>query len=500
MQELFNIARETGIFTPFKAVAILVVGVAVALAVFVIVRAALRRTEIDNRLARWFLGDARARTLEVEQAVAKGIFYLILVIFLGWSFQELGFTLITEPLIRFLTKLSDVAPQLIGAAALLLFAWVVATVLKLTLMRVLSAAKLDKHLATSAGFEEEGRAPVSQTLSNAAYWLVFLLFLPGVLSVLSGLGLQGLLDPVQGMMNKVFGFLPNVFYAGVILVGGWLIARILQRIVTNLTAAAGADRLSEQAGLATVLGKHRLSDLLGLILYVLVLIPVLIAALDKLRLAAITQPATNMLNRIWVALPNIFAAVLLLLVSYWIGRVVAGWITNLLEALGFNAILRQLGLGKEPAKGERTPSEIAGSLILVAVVLFASVEAFQLLGFSLVADLVYQFLVAAGQVLVGLLVFAIGLYLASVAAQAVLASGTTQASLLALATRVSIIALAGAMALRQMDLANEIINLAFGLLLGAVAVAMALAFGLGGRDIAARELEAWLKSIKSKKS
>jgi hypothetical protein len=207
-----------------------------------------------------------------------------------------------------------------------------------------------------------------------------------------------------------------------------------------------------------------------------------------------------MLNRIWVALPHIFAAVLLLLVSYWIGRVVAGWITNLLEGLGFNSILRELGLGKEPAEGERTPSEIVGFLILVAVVLFASVEAFQLLGFSLVADLVHQFLVAAGQVLVGLLIFGIGLYLANVAAQAVLASGTAQASLMALATRVSIIALAGAMALRQMDLANEIINLAFGLLLGAVAVAVALAFGLGGRDIAARELEAWLKSIKSKKS
>jgi hypothetical protein len=56
------------------------------------------------------------------------------------------------------------------------------------------------------------------------------------------------------------------------------------------------------------------------------------------------------------------------------------------------------------------------------------------------------------------------------------------------------------MALREMGLANEIVNLAFGLLLGAIAVAVALAFGLGGRDIAGRELESWLESLKSKEN
>ena len=51
-----------------------------------------------------------------------------------------------------------------------------------------------------------------------------------------------------------------------------------------------------------------------------------------------------------------------------------------------------------------------------------------------------------------------------------------------------------------MGLANEIISLAFGLLLGAVAVAGAIAFGIGGREIAARKLNEWTKSIESGKS
>jgi hypothetical protein len=50
-----------------------------------------------------------------------------------------------------------------------------------------------------------------------------------------------------------------------------------------------------------------------------------------------------------------------------------------------------------------------------------------------------------------------------------------------------------------MGLANEIINLAFGLLLGALAVAVAIAFGLGGRDLAAKQLESWAKSLKGEK-
>jgi hypothetical protein len=232
----------------------------------------------------------------------------------------------------------------------------------------------------------------------------------------------------------------------------------------------------------------------------LILIPVLIAALNALALEAITRPASNMLNVILEAIPAIFAATLVVVIAYVVGRVLAGLITNLLTGVGFNAVLARLGLGKEPGEGERTPSEIVGYLVLVAIMLFAAIEASRLLGFVLLANLVTQFTVFAGQVILGLIIFAIGLYLANLAAKTVQASGAAQAGLLAMAARVSILVLAGAMALRQMGLANEIINLAFGLLLGAIAVALALAFGLGGREAAARELEEWLQSVKSEKS
>jgi hypothetical protein len=122
------------------------------------------------------------------------------------------------------------------------------------------------------------------------------------------------------------------------------------------------------------------------------------------------------------------------------------------------------------------------------------------LGFAALAVLVTQFIAFAAQVILGLIIFAIGLYLSNLAAKVIQASKAAQAGLLAMAARVSILVLAGAMALRQMGLANDIINMAFGLLLGAIAVAVALAFGLGGRDIAARKLEGWTESIESDQS
>jgi hypothetical protein len=261
--------------------------------------------------------------------------------------------------------------------------------------------------------------------------------------------------------------------------------------------AMGADEFSERVGLSRVFGQQRLSSVIGLILYVLILIPVLIGALQALALDAITRPASNMLNSILSAFPAIFAALLIVGIAYAIGRVVAGIVTNLLTGIGFNAVLLRLGLSQQPAAGERSPAEVAGYLVLVGILLFASIEAVRQLGFDLLADLIARFTVFAGQVVLGLIIFGIGLFLANLAASTVRSSGATQAGLLALAARVSIIVLAGAMALRQMGLADDIINMAFGLLLGSIAVAIALAFGLGARRIAARELDDWVQSIKS---
>ncbi len=317
------------------AIVILVVGWLGALLVSAIVRAAMHKTGFDRRLAKWFSGED-AQAPKVERGVARLTYYLILVFVLVAFFDTLGLTQATKSLNSLLDQILVYAPRVVGAGLLLLVAWVVATVMRFFVRKVTSATKLDERLsqATSEG-EEKPPATFSKTAAEAVYWLVFLLFLPAILNALA---LPGLLEPVQAMVGKVLSFLPNLFAAALILGIGWLAARVVQRICTSLLAAVGTDALSRRVGLTPILGEKRLSSVLGLIIYILVLLPILVASLGALQLQAVTAPASEMLNMVLTALPAIFAAALVVFVAYVVGRVVATLVTNLLTGVGFDRL------------------------------------------------------------------------------------------------------------------------------------------------------------------
>lgn len=475
------------------AIGILLGGWLVALAISGAASAVLRRLQLDARLNRWSDAQANGDGFGVERWITRIIYYLALLFVLIAFFQVLGLTAVTDPLNRLLGEMFGFAPRLLGAGALVLLAWVVAGLVRLITLRVLTVLKLDQRLRAQAGVGPGEEMSVARSLSAAAYWLIFLLFLPAVLDALA---LTGLLGPVQELLNKVLLALPHMLAAGLILLAGWLFARIAQQVVTNLLSAAGVDRGAEQAGLTRVLGHQRVSHLVGLIVYVLILLPTLIAALDALRAEAIARPASQVLAMVLGAIPAIFAALLILGVAYAAARVAYSLITPLLRGLGVDTWPARLGLGQDPVPGQRTLSDLIGYLVVVAIMLFAVVEAAGMLGFAGLAALVMQFIRAAGQVIVGLMVFGLGLYAAQIAAGAVLSASGRRGQPLSLLTRVVIIVFAGAMALNQMGIAGTFINLAFGIIIGAVALAAAVAFGIGGRDIAARELERWVNALR----
>ncbi|NEQ29309.1 MAG: mechanosensitive ion channel, partial [Microcoleus sp. SIO2G3] len=152
----------------------------------------------------------------------------------------------------------------------------------------------------------------------------------------------------------------------------------------------------------------------------------------------------------------------------------------------------------QPPTTVKTPSQIAGIIVLVGIMLFAAVAAINVLQIDALTALVSGIVVISGRILAGLIVFAIGLYFANLAFSLITSSGGRQSRILGQIARVAIIAFASALALQQMGIATDIVNLAFGLLLGSIAVAIALAFGLGGRDVAAEQLREWLASFRNK--
>ena len=498
MREQLQYIQEslTGLSGFAALIAIVIGGLVLSLLASWAVAAVVQRTGVDKRLSDLLSRDDSTTRTSVARITGRIVFWLGVLITAVAMLNYVDLGAAAEPLQVLIATVLEYAPRIVGAVLIMVVAYIVARVLRYLIIAGLTKSGLDEKLSDQLA-EVEGREeqlPVSKMLGDAVYWLVFLLFLPAALGALQ---LTGLLEPVVSMFEIVVGYLPNIVSAAVILFVGWFVARLVQRILTNLSATAGIDRLGDRLGVQKALGKNRLSDLIGIIAKVLIILPVAIAALEALRLESITRPASQMLNMILGALPSIFAASLVVAVSYFIGRLVADLVTNLLSSAGFDNILVKLGLAKEvDTSGRRAPSNVGGDIVMIAVMLFAFIEASSLLGFDSLAGLTYELMELGGRILLGLAIIALGLYLGRAAADVVRRSQIKNHEFLANAARVAILVLAMAMGLRQMGLANEIIVNAFTLGLGALAVAVALAFGLGAKDTAGEQVREWRRQLR----
>jgi hypothetical protein len=477
------------------AVAILIVGWFVAAYLSRLAQRGLEKTKLGARVAKAVADDDSAEPQKIERWIARSLFWVLMLFVLVGFFQVLGVSQVTEPITRFLNRIFEYLPRLIGPIILVIVAMLLAKFLRVIVRRAVRASNVENRISGTPDKPSDTKQPLADTLSDATYWLTLLLFLPAVLSALD---LGGLLEPVRDVVNEILGYMPNLFGAAIILIVGWFVARILRRIVTNLLSAAGADSLAERVGIEKAVGEQKVSGLVGLVVYILIFVPVLVAALNALQIEAVTQPVSAMLNEVLTAVPNIFAGALVLVIAYVVGRIVAGLTTNLLQGIGFDSIPQKIGLGGSTVTGTRSLSEIAGYLLLVAIMLFATIEALGLIGFAAFANLVADFLVFASRIVLGVVVIALGVFIGKVVADVVKSANPPQANILANIARTAVIVLAFAMGLEQMGVGAEIITLAFGLSVGAVAVAAAIAFGIGGRDVAATAIADWRDRLSKK--
>jgi hypothetical protein len=463
----------------FGALGIIVVGWIVAVALRAGARRLLHMLRVDARIE-----ESTGQKVAVESGIALGVFWLIILVTVVAVFNSLHLDRIANPFAQLVTDIVGYAPRLVAGVILVLIAWLIATLLQALVNRALAASTLGERLSKEAGME-----PMNRTVGNVLFWLVILLFMP---SILAAFELRGLLEPVQAMLAKLLDMVPNVFGAAVIGFVGWLVAKVLRGLVTNLLAASGADSVGSRIGLAEAV---KLSRLAGTIVFILVFVPTLIAALDALKIEAISKPATDMLERLLAAVPNLVAAALILVVTWYVAKFAADLLARLVSSMGLDAVPLQLGMGGA-FTGSLKPSSLVRGLALFFAMLFATVEAAHRLDFTQVRDLVSMFIKFGGEVLLGGAILVIGFWLANVAHDTIKRASGDQRTGLARLARVAILGLVIAMGLRAMGIADDIVNLAFGLTLGAVAIAFALAFGLGGREAAGRQMEHWLSQIR----
>ena len=352
-------------------------------------------------------------------------------------------------------------------------------------------------------------AGLGSSLGSITSMIVWLL---GLIVVLGIFQLSQVLSPVVVMLESALGYLPNIIGAVFVFIIGLTIAKIVRALIRTALGAVDFGKLlgTAQSGLDRATGgvtgdrpaapqqqgapgqapqqgsapsaqpsqPSKVPEILSQVVFALIMIVVSIAALQILGIASISEPASAMLTAVFTAIPNIIAAVALVGIGVLIARFVSGLFRPLLESSGVDSWLTKQEI--LPQGSSVVPTVLR--VVEIAVVLFFAVMGAQVLGFPQITSFLSEILALGGNVLFGGAIIAAGFFLAAIIGK--ILSGTVST-----VVRWAVIILFTAMGLQSMGVADSIIEMAFGALVIGGAAAAVLAFGLGGRDAAARQLE-----------
>lgn len=392
---------------------------------------------------------------------------------------------------------ATLARQIALALVILLVTWLVAKLVKWAISKLTTKVEVMQR----AGGDGHS---VGEALGQIASLLVWLF---GLVALLQVFGLDQVLTPIQSLLNGVMEFLPNIIAAALVFFVGALLAKIVRQLIettlstvpfgrwmsrarsTASTDARGPEGTTQtrattespestseatsESGVASSMPR-----VIATVVYALIMIVVTIAALQILQIQAISAPAERMLTAIFDAIPNIIAAAIVLGIGVLIARFAGDILQQVLDGVGTDRALRDMEVLPEGRSATPTLAKVAQ----VAIVLFFAVMAANLLEFPQITAFLTEVLELGGRVLFGGAIIAAGFFLANLLARMTSGTGST-------VVRYATLVLFTAMGLRFMGVADSIIELAFGALVVGAAAAAALAFGLGGRDVAARELE-----------
>jgi len=481
-QDLFaDLGQSAAILIPILAI---IVGLFIAWIVArigaFIVRRILNSAKVDER-ASASLGTETQITKWVSGFTFWALFIFVLVWLINFAqvfIPGLQGNVVQSPL---QALLAEWVGKIVSVGISLLVAWIIATALKFLVIRVLNITKLDERLGETVA---DGKAAnMNESIGKTVFWLVFLVFIP---SILNNLDIGQAADSVQGLVDSVIAYIPGIIGAVIVLVLGGLFARILRQIVTGFLEGVGVDALGERFGFSKSEEAQPLSALLGTVVYILVFIPIVVQALELLNLPVITDIGSRLLDGVTGAILAILGAVVILFVAYYLAKFISDIVANLLAGIGINRLPEALGF-KTSTNADL--SSVIGYVVLVYVMLFAVQGTAETFGLDSIAAIVGSLIALGGNVLLGVAIFLAGVYLANVASNVITTAGGSETSFVANIARWTILVLVAGIALTQagVTLAADVIQI----ILLAIGAAFALAFGLGGRDAASKQVEKW---------
>ena len=354
-------------------------------------------------------------------------------------------------------------------------------ILVIGLLIVKFLASFFKRLLGKVGFLEKNN--LAQPIASLAKAIMTIFVL---IAVLQHFGLTGVLDPLKAMVNKFLGVIPNIIGAGVIAYAGWIIAKIVSEL-----AGVALNKVDQNLLAKTGNSEVKLAKLGSSFVFAAILLPIVVAALGVLNIPAISGPASDMINKLMAAIPNIIGAGIILVVAYFVAKFVVQMLSGILDGMGVDALPEKLGM-QGLFSPTFTPTRLVGGAIMFFSMLTATTAAVNTLGIDVISTIFAKVLEFGGGILIGSVILIVGYTLSSIAYNK-LSESTSDG--IASVTRFAILGLVLAMGLKAMGLADNIVNMAFGFTIGAVAIAAAIAFGLGGQDAAKFVANNWAKKM-----
>ncbi|MBQ1540175.1 hypothetical protein IIZ72_01245 [Candidatus Saccharibacteria bacterium] len=285
-------------------------------------------------------------------------------------------------------------PDVVVAALVLVLAFVAAWIAKLLTTKLMKLVGLERGMA-KAGTDKENIDKTVRFIGKLVYFIVFLLFLPGIFEKL---GLNNVATPIVSMMNDLVGYLPKIIGAVIIVIIGLFIAKIVKELLTPLLRKLKLNDWAAKIGINTE--KIDITGILATIAYAVIAVIFTVEALSTLELEILTKIGDSII----AYLPSALSAAIILLIAF----LLASWVEHTLN--------KKFGVS-----------------------VFTSAAA-----------------------------------------------------------RVAIIATGIFMALSQLGVASVLVNGTYMFVIGALAVAFAIAFGIGGRDFAAHTMKKIEQKLDSK--
>lgn len=475
MEEIKLLILNNVTLNIIASIIILLVGLALASVVVSKLEHVLTKTKLFSNLEHEITGKEGGTSTSAIKILLKFIYYIFVIFIIGIIMEKLGFSRLVNPILNLLDPIFSYIPNVLGGIVLLIVAIILAKLSQKFSEMFFRKMKVDEKIHSN-----ENGISLSKIFSEIISLIIFILILPGVLAALK---LDKILIPITDMLTKFLNYVPSLVAAALVLVVGWFIASKLRDILKGVLDSFKLDEKLSIDG--RVLFEGKLSSVIANIVYVLVLIPVFSASLNYLGLDIIISPVISMLNILFNYVPNLVGVALVLVVAMYFGRIIENIITNLLIGLKFDSYLEKAGLKTI----ENNYSKLVGKFSKILIIYFAIIQSIEILNFGSLQDLSLRLTVLLGDILLGVIVIAIGIVIANYAAKIIKNTSLVNKDQIASIAKIAIIVFVGAMGLRQMGIANEIINLAFGFTVGALAVAFAIAFGIGGKDLAKEKLQ-----------